>query len=133
MTQTLLSAAAIKAAKDLSHEIVDVPEWGGGILLQQMNAGEATHFGTVMERLRSQEGFSSKDGMYMMLIYSARVELDGAYLFTEEDLSDLRKKSIDVLNRLQRIALKLNKMGIEGEVELKKVSGEAVTAASPSS
>ena len=132
MTQTLLSAAAIKAARDITHEIVEVPEWGGSVLLQQMNAAEATHFGTVMEKLKSVEGYSPRDGMYMMLIYSARESVDGPLIFTEEDLPELRLKSIDVLNRLQRIALRINKMDVEGQNDRKKALGEVVTAASPS-
>ena len=114
MPQTLLSRSQILEAADLAHEDVEVPEWGGTVRIQQMSAEESTAF---TDALRSMEG--ERNGMYLMLIHSAR-DLEGNLILSAEDLPALKKKNIDVLNRLQRIALRLNKMGAEGQAALKK-------------
>lgn len=117
MTQTLLSRSQVLEAVDLSSEDIEVPEWGGTIRLQQMNAEESSAFSKSLDEHNARGG---QNGMYLMLIHSAR-DLEGNLLFTEEDLPALKKKSIDVLNRLQRIALRLNKMGVVEELAIKKV------------
>jgi len=114
MTQTLLSAASILDAEDLSEETVDVPEWGGAVRLCQMTAEETREFTKHMSTIQGEE-----DGMFLMLVYSAR-DVERKMIFTVEDVARLRKKNINVLNRLQRIALRLNKMGDAGEAALKK-------------
>ncbi len=114
MSQPLLSAASILAAKDLAEEIVAVPEWGGDVRLVEMNAHEATEFSDKLELIKGQ-----KDGMYLMLIYSAK-DADGNRLFKNEDIDALRAKSMDVLNRLQLLALRLNKMDAKSKAALKK-------------
>lgn len=128
MTQTLLSRSQILEAVDLDFEDVEVPEWGGPVRLQQMNAEESSRFTKRMREINETTG--DQNGMYLMLIHSAR-DLAGNLLFTEEDLPALKKKSIDVLNRLQRVALKLNKMGVVEELGLKKGLSVAATAATP--
>ncbi len=129
MTQTsLLSAASILAAEDIKFEVVEVPEWGGSVYLQQMNAEETRAFSKLMQTTVNEE-----NGMFLMLIHSARTGKDGELVFTIEQLPELRKKNFDVLLRLQRIALRLNKMGAEGQEALKKDLSEAATVASPSS
>lgn len=40
----ILSKEAIAAAPDLNPETVDVPEWGGSVLLRGLTAGEYQHF-----------------------------------------------------------------------------------------
>lgn len=114
MSQPLLSASNILDAEDLSYRDIDVPEWGGMIRLNQLNAEETTAFTDEMDTIQG-----TKDGMYLMLIHCAR-DAEGNRIFTKEDLPRLRKKSIRVLNRLQRIALEINQMDEQGEVALKK-------------
>lgn len=114
MPQTLLTRDKIKNAKDLKHEDVDVPEWGGKIRLKQMNAGETNAFTAALATTKTKGA-----GMYLMLVYSARNEA-GELIFTEEDLEWMVEKNIDILNILQRKALALNKMTPAGEAALKK-------------
>lgn len=125
MPQTLLSAVAILAAADLAHEDVEVSEWGGTIRIQQMSAEESSRF---TDELTTLGG--SRNGMYLMLIYSAR-DAEGNRLFTNEQIDEIKKKNINVLNRLQLVALNLNKMTPAGRDELKNVSGVAEIAATP--
>jgi hypothetical protein len=114
MTQTLLSADQIFAAEDLSEETVEVPEWGGAVRLVQMTAAESQSFSKHMMSVQHTD-----DGMFLMLVYSAR-NAERERIFTVEDINKLRLKSVNVLARLQSVALRLNNMGKEGMEALKK-------------
>jgi len=114
MSQPLLSASNIVDAEDLKFVDVEVPEWGGTIRLKQMDAKESMAFTDEMVTIEKQPL-----GMYLMLIRCA-VDEQGKKLFTDEDLPRLQAKSVQVLNRLQRIAITLNKMDQETTEVLKK-------------
>lgn len=125
MPSTLLSRQAILTAKDLGYEDVAVPEWGGTVRIQQMNAEESTAFSTHLNTLTGE-----KLGMYLLLVFSARDE-QGKLIFTAEDVPALKTKNLDVLNMLQHVALRINKMDAASKAVLKKDSGEGVIAAMP--
>ena len=116
MPSTLLSAAAIKAAK-LRYEDVEVPEWGGTVRIQQMSALESMEFSEEAAELKKKHNRSV--GLYLMLVYSARDE-QGQRIFAVDDIPFLMEKGIAVLNRLQMIALRLNRSGVEEKEVLKK-------------
>lgn len=125
MSQPLLSASQILDAEDLAEEVVPVPEWGGNVRLCQMNSEESFAFSKALTA-----SASSEDGIYLILIYSAR-DAERQMVLRTEDVPALRKKNQDVLIRLQTVALRLNKMGVAGKEALKKDSSEAATVASP--
>jgi hypothetical protein len=113
---TLLSATSVLDAPDLKEEIVEIPEWPadgapGKLRLLEMDAERTQLFTTAMET-------HGVDGMSVILIFCA-VNEDGALLFTMDDLARMRKKNFRVLDRLQRICLRLNGMGAEGRAILK--------------
>lgn len=125
MPQTLLNRDQILAAEDLAHELVEVPEWGGTIRIEQMGAGESAAFN---DDLKSLDG--SHNGMYLMLVYSARDD-NHQRLFTIADVEALKLKNINVLNKLQHVALTLNKMDPVGKAAQKKDLSVAPTGATP--
>lgn len=114
MSQPLLSASAIFGAVDLKEEIVDVPEWGGSIRLVQMTAAESMQLTRDMD---TKEGADA--GIFLMLVYSARNE-NGERVFTNDDIDRLRHKNFNVLDKLQRVALRLNKKDEPAKEALKK-------------
>lgn len=126
MSQPLLSAAAIKSAVDLTEETIEVPEWGGSVRLVQMTAKESGEFTKELRTLQGEES-----GMFLMLVYSAKDE-QGNRVLTGEDVEELKKKNINVLIRLQRIALRLNAWGREEQIAIKNGSSVAEIAATPS-
>ena len=125
----LLSAASILAANDLKTVDEPVPEWPnadgspGIIRLRELTAEASL---TLTKRMEAGEG---DDGMFIIIAMSA-IDAEGNLLFTEEDIKALKKKNLHVLNRLQRICLRMNN---PGAAVLKNVLGEAVTDASPTS
>lgn len=113
----LLTKDAILGADDLRTVDEPVPEWpdetgaAGIVRFRQMSAEESMKITNLMI------GEVGKDGMFIMLVASA-IDDAGNPLFTMEDVPALRKKNFKVLDRLQRVALRLNSM--LGEVDLKK-------------
>jgi hypothetical protein len=116
----ILSATAILEAKDLDVVREEVPEWKddegnpGVVVLHELDAKESIELARETDTVDK-----ANDGMFLMLVYCAKDE-DGNRLFTLADIPALRKKSFRVLNRLQHIALRLNKMEPNSEVTLKK-------------
>lgn len=121
MTQPLLSASDILDAPDLADDYVSVPEWPipgtkepGVVRLMQLNAEDS------MALTREMSDIKNEDlGMFIVLVRCAR-NVDGAPIFTDEDIIKLKKKSMKVLNRLQLKALQLNALDKRVEVTLKK-------------
>jgi hypothetical protein len=139
-----LSAASIAAAQDLKLGSATVPEWPvngepGVIHFKQLSAGEVIQFQNFMAKPESK-GL----GMFAILVWTGCDE-GGARLFPfpaepgpEQDkvvyahVDLLKGKSMDVLDRLQRVALKTNNMLVEDKAALKKDSSGADQGDSPS-
>ena len=138
MPQSLLSADRILAAADLAEETVEVPEWPnedgtpGLIRLQQMTADENIQWTKDMQDQSPEKGgFEGENGMFLMLIYCAK-DVEGNRLFTSLDvITALRQKNFFVLDRLQRVGIRLNHMSTEARDALKKASPDPVTEGSP--
>lgn len=115
MSQPLPSAEDILAAEDLAFEIVEVPEWNTVLRIQELSAEESLAFTDDMAKKTGD-----RDGMFLIIIHTARNPETLERVFTLEHLPRLRKKSMPVMNRLQRVALKVCKMGPDGQAALKK-------------
>lgn len=130
MSQHPLSASQILKAEDLKTHDELVPEWPnedgspGLVHLVEMGALESID---MSKQMAAHPG----DGMFIILINTIR-NLDGSKVFTVEDIPALKLKNFKVLDRLQRIALRLNGSGKEAEVTLKKDLSETASAVSPS-
>ena len=103
----------IFAAKDLKEETVNVPEWDVDILLRAMGADEALALTELTNK-------TPDDGMFLIVIYCAYDPSTGDKAFSLEDLPELKKKFMPVIDRLQRVCLKLNGMLRSQEDSLKK-------------
>ncbi len=95
----LLSKAAILAAKDLKHEDVDVPEWGGAVRIQQMTGATAEEFAK-----------SAADGRFSITRYVAAcmVDKNGDRLFSDAEVEEMGRKNAAVIQRLFKVAQRLN-------------------------
>lgn len=108
LKQTILDA------NDLKSVVESVPEWGVEVRFKQLTA-EATLKMTEEMDLPENKGL----GMFLVIIASA-INEDGTPIFTRDDIEALKKKSLPVLNRLQRVALRVNAMLPEDGSALKK-------------
>lgn len=116
-----LSSSDIFGANDLSLEDVEISEWPkdgqpGRLRLRQLDAADT------LEMTEAMNG-SPKDGMFIILVYTARDPETDEKVFPlpaepearKEQLaayvSGLKLKSMKVLNRLQFAAMRVNQMG----------------------
>ena len=128
-------ATTILEAQDLEVVSEVVPEWKDQdgnpvtVFIHQLNAEDSIAWTRSMDTVDR-----ANDGMFIICIFTFKDGPDphtAKNLFTMDDLPELKKKSFLVFNRLQRIALQLNRADKASEVALKKDLSEAPTGASP--
>jgi hypothetical protein len=101
-----LNKHQILAAKDWNPIPVEVPEWGGEVLIKVMNVREGIGF---------QERIAKGESTMISLLSYVVVDDDGKYVFTsEDDLKGLQEKNPRVLDRLFDIAVDHNSLVREG-------------------
>lgn len=132
MAPSHLSASEILGVEDLGFVDQLVPEWKDAegqptlVRIVQLSAEGVLDLTDEIEQPESK-GL----GMFLTIVRCAR-NPDGTPLFTVDDIPKLKKKNMRVLNRLQRIALRLNNVSDASEItDPKKDSGGIVTGASP--
>lgn len=111
----LLTREQILAAQDLKTEDVAVPEWGGTVRVRMMTGAERDALGAALI------GPDKKPDMReyrLRLVAACVVGEDGVALFGPDEIAMLGRKSGVALDRVYRIAERLN-----------DVSAEAVEAA----
>lgn len=104
----MLSREQILAVDDLPGEEVDVPEWGGAVLVRGMTGTERDRFEMAM--------YLAKDDLEGKLILRARVVAwctlgeDRKPLFTPKDVEWLGAKSGAALDRIFTVAQRLSRI-----------------------
>lgn len=105
-----LDKQSILGAADLKKETVEVPEWGGAVIVSQITAADRDRFEA---SIYVGEGATRKintANMRARLCAICLVDEKGERLFTDEEAVQLGKKNADVLDRLFDTAQKLNGM-----------------------
>lgn len=100
----ILSKEQILGADDLVVEQVEVPEWGGAVLVRTMTGKERDRF----EELTYHDGGADLDNMRARLVSLTVVNEQGGAVFTEDDITALGKKSSKALDRVLDKARELN-------------------------
>lgn len=102
LTRDQILAASLKQIE------VDVPEWGGSVMLRELTADDAITLQEEMKRMQETEG---QQGIRELAIVLCAVGEDGERLFTVDDMPELRRKSNEVINRLGGAAWDLVGLG----------------------
>lgn len=105
-----LSRDDILQADDLPTDELEVPEWGGTILIRALNGAQREEI-----EIRSHKAKASGDalgwkGLKTLVATYVVVGEDGQPLFTSKDLAALAKKSSAVLDRIFEKVLAMNAM-----------------------
>jgi|CXWL01.1.fsa_nt_gi hypothetical protein len=119
----LLTKEKILAADDIKRERVDVPEWGGAVLVGVLSGTDRDRW--ERECLEAREGtknggLATLDNFRASLAARSIVNEKGERLFAESDIVALGKKSGAALNRIFDVALKLNRLSASDVEELAK-------------
>lgn len=112
---TLLTREQILEADDLKSEVVPVPEWKGSVRVRTMPGTVRDAYEVEASRDRDAAVANMRAGLVARCIVN---EL-GVQLFTARDIEALGKKSGVALDRVARVAQRLNRMSDKDIEELK--------------
>lgn len=113
-----LSKEAIFAADDRPTEVVDIPEWGGKVIVKAISGTDRDRF---EQSIANPKG-GVKDGAVIRarLVSLAVVDEKGAKIFEPRDMEDLGKKSAAVLDRLYDVAARISGISKAGQEQAEK-------------
>lgn len=111
---SFLTREQILEADDLKTETVPVPEWGGEVIVRTMTGGEYSRFEKyIIKSGDEQDEQTDLTNIRAKLCSLTIVDEAGEKIFSEEDIIELAKKSAAALNRVSRVAQKLNVIGAD--------------------
>lgn len=123
----LLSKDAILAAEDLKTEVVEVPEWGGAVTVRSMTGVDRDAFESSINRIEKDANTGQDKQVRDLENFRARlcaatmVNAKGLLLFPNpEDVVKLGKKNSRALDRVMKVAQRLNGIGAEDVEQLIK-------------
>ena len=111
----MLSRDDILKAKDLATETVEVPEWGGSVIVQAMSGKDRDSF----EIAVYQNGERDLSNVRARICSMSIVGEDGEKLFTPEDIALLGEKNGLALDKIFTVAKRLSGIG-KKEIDLLK-------------
>lgn len=107
----ILTREDILKVQDLKCKTINVPEWGGEVIVKEMSAARRLEF----ERLLTE----NEDQVRILLVAICVVNEAGEPLFTVEDVQSLGKKNFQTVRKVSNVAIRLN------EVKAEQENGEA--------
>lgn len=110
----MLTKADILAADDFQTESVEVPEWGGTVLLRVLSAADA------MQLAQSAESGKVSGEMAGRWLVKSIVDDKGERLFQDSDAKTLAGKSFRVVQQLFEKLLTLNGLTDDSQKALEK-------------
>ena len=114
-----LSRDDILKAADNEPEEVDVPEWGGSVLVRGMTGRERDAFEvSLMQPGRGGRKVMDPANVRAKLVARCVVDDDGGRLFTDADVAELGGKSAAAVDRVYAVAARLSGMGADDQEEL---------------
>ena len=107
-----LSRDQILEASDLKSESVEVPEWGGEVLVRTMTGTDRDAFENTMVQI-SPDGTRRSDvtNWRAKLVAMTLVDDLGNRLFAGDDIDRLAAKSAAALDRVFTVAQRINGLG----------------------
>jgi hypothetical protein len=113
-----LSRDDILKAEDRRTEEVQVPEWGGTVLVQGMSGQQRDEFEASMLVRRGGQMVTDVANVRAKIVAWCVVDDDGQRLFTASDVDALGRKSAAALNRVHDVATRLSGLRDEDVEEL---------------
>jgi hypothetical protein len=135
-----LSRDGILGAVDVQTEKVDVPEWGGDVIVRGLTGDELDAFQGSVRQFRptfdgkGMEPVLVQDGMRAKLLVKCLIDEAGGRLFTDQDAPALGAKNGSVIDRLYDVASRLSGLSDEEKKELEgnsEAASDASTSSSP--
>jgi hypothetical protein len=112
----MLTRDQILKAKDRKTETLNVPEWGGEVIVSAMSGHDRDAFEASIVRA---DGRTDMANMRAKLVAACVVDEAGNRLFQPADIEALGGKSSSALDRIVSVAQRLNRLGDQQLEELK--------------
>lgn len=120
----MLGREAILQVDDLAQEVVEVPEWGGAVLVRGLTGSERDAFEQdIVQMRRNGKAMTTEIDMHNIrakLCVRCMVDEDGERLFSDADMEALGRKSAQALQRVFDVAQRLSGLTSEDVEELAK-------------
>lgn len=113
----VLSKDQILGAEDLKTQTVEVPEWGGDVVVSEMSAVDRMEW--ELDAF-DEDGKPSAENWKVKLAARCIVDENGERMFSADDLAAFGKKSGKAIDRVYMAALEVNAMGKEAAEEVEK-------------
>lgn len=123
----LLNRDAILSKNSLRHEDVEVPEWGGVVRVREMTGAERDAW---EQSLVGARGRVNIENVRARLVARTVVNDAGGRLFSDADADALGALSAVALERVAKVAQRLNRLT---EEDLEDAKGNSVAAQSGAS
>lgn len=120
----VLTREGILKQKELRTEIVDVPEWGGEVLVRELTGSERDEWEGSLLTDEGQVTSHIMRGARARLASLAVIDSDGERVFTDEDVEELGGLSGIALDRVFGVVCKLSGLRQQDIEELEKNSGK---------
>lgn len=126
-----LNRDEIVAISDIKTEHVDVPEWGGTVALRELTGAERDAFEAQMVKVVDGRREADMANLRAKLVAACLVDGEtGDRLFDDKTIHQLGNKSAAALDRLFRVAQRMN--GMDSPEEQQKNSSAAPSGSSTS-
>lgn len=127
-----LSKDQILKSQDIATEEVEVPEWGGTVLVRGLSGRQRDEFeGSMVER-RGRRAVMNTANMRAKLVAWSVVDENGDRLFGNADIAELGEHSAAAVTRIYNVAAKLSGLSDEDVEEMVSDFGETGGSSSPS-
>jgi hypothetical protein len=131
----LLSRDAILKAEDIRTEEVEVPEWGGSVLVKSLTGKQRDEFEASLVEQRGRRAVANTANMRAKLVAWSCVDETGNRLFTNADIAELGDHSAAAVNRIYNVAARLSGLSdedVEGLVaDFGSTNGNSSSSHSP--
>lgn len=114
----------ISAAQDLATEEVEVPQWGGSVLVRGLTALERGKFMALLVDQRKGGNRTRLEDLQVRLCAMSIVDEQGRRVFSDSELGLLAKKSARALQPIFEVAQRLSGLSDEQVEELSGNSDE---------
>jgi hypothetical protein len=116
----LLSKDAILKADDLPRQVVEVPEWGGSVMVRGLTGSERDKFEASVLVKKGKDYDVKLTDLRARLVVLSVIDEAGNRLFDDNDVAELGKKSASALNRVFEAAQRLSGLTDQDIEELEK-------------
>lgn len=130
----ILTRDDILKADDIKTERVEVPEWGGTVIVKSLTGRQRDEFeGSMIEQRRGKAVMNTAN-MRAKLVAWACVDESGERLFTNADITDLGEHNAAPVNRIYTVAAKLSGLSDDDVDEMvgKSEGSRGSSSSSPS-